>query len=117
LKTSATFILFSRQDDLSFNGSLYLPSKRDQREQSYSNPPFRAVDPAQDLGSACLVPLAATMPSHHRNALDVVGAGSVAGCGESPLDGGHAWAGKEEVPGAMEGVFGRVEYPPPFRDE
>ena len=33
---------------------------------------------------------------------------------ESPFGGGEAWMAKELVTGAMKGVVGRVEYPPPF---
>lgn len=33
---------------------------------------------------------------------------------ESPFGGGEAWMALELVPGAMKGVEGRVEYPPPF---
>lgn len=33
---------------------------------------------------------------------------------ESPFGAGEAWMAKELVPGAMEGVVGKVEYPPPF---
>jgi len=35
---------------------------------------------------------------------------------ESPFGGGEAWMAMELVPGALSGVEGRVEYPPPFRD-
>lgn len=34
---------------------------------------------------------------------------------ESPFGGGEAWMAVELVPGALAGVEGRVEYPPPFR--
>ena len=34
---------------------------------------------------------------------------------ESPFGGGEAWMALELVPGALEGVEGRVEYSPPFR--
>ena len=33
---------------------------------------------------------------------------------ESPFGGGEAWMAKELVPGALEGIAGRVEYAPPF---
>ncbi len=33
---------------------------------------------------------------------------------ESPFGSGAAWMALELVPGAMAGVQGRVEYPPPF---
>jgi putative acetyltransferase len=33
---------------------------------------------------------------------------------KSPFGGGEAWMAMELVPGALEGVVGRVEYPPPF---
>jgi putative acetyltransferase len=33
---------------------------------------------------------------------------------ESPFGGGEAWMAMELVPGALDGVAGRVEYPPPF---
>lgn len=33
---------------------------------------------------------------------------------ESPFGGGDAWMALELVPGALAGVQGRVEYPPPF---
>ena len=33
---------------------------------------------------------------------------------ESPFGGGEAWMAVELVPGALAGVEGRVEYPPPF---
>jgi putative acetyltransferase len=33
---------------------------------------------------------------------------------ESPFGGGEAWMALELVPGALAGVQGRVEYPPPF---
>lgn len=33
---------------------------------------------------------------------------------ESPFGGGEAWMAKELVPGALEGVVGKVEFPPPF---
>ena len=33
---------------------------------------------------------------------------------ESPFGGGEAWMAMELVPGALMGVEGRVEYPPPF---
>jgi putative acetyltransferase len=33
---------------------------------------------------------------------------------DSPFGGGEAWMAMELVPGALEGVVGRVEYPPPF---
>jgi putative acetyltransferase len=33
----------------------------------------------------------------------------------SPFGGGDAWMALELVPGALDGVKGRVEYPPPFR--
>jgi putative acetyltransferase len=35
---------------------------------------------------------------------------------ESPFGGGEAWTAMELVPGALAGVEGRVEYPPPFQD-
>ncbi|HEX6987312.1 MAG TPA: N-acetyltransferase [Planctomycetaceae bacterium] len=35
---------------------------------------------------------------------------------ESPFGGGEAWMATELVPGALENVSGRVEYPPPFGD-
>jgi putative acetyltransferase len=35
---------------------------------------------------------------------------------ESPFGGGEAWMAMELVPGALAGVEGRVEYPPPFQD-
>lgn len=34
---------------------------------------------------------------------------------ESPFGAGEAWMAVELVPGALAGVEGRVEYPPPFR--
>lgn len=34
---------------------------------------------------------------------------------QSPFGGGAAWMALELVPGALAGVQGRVEYPPPFR--
>lgn len=34
---------------------------------------------------------------------------------ETPFGGGEAWMAVELVPGALAGVEGRVEYPPPFR--
>lgn len=39
----------------------------------------------------------------------------LAGRLESPFGGGEAWMAVELVPGALAGVEGRVEYPPPFR--
>jgi putative acetyltransferase len=33
---------------------------------------------------------------------------------ESPFGGGEGWMAMELVPGALAGVEGRVEYPPPF---
>ena len=33
---------------------------------------------------------------------------------ESPFGGGEAWMAMELVPGALMGIAGRVEYPPPF---
>jgi putative acetyltransferase len=35
---------------------------------------------------------------------------------KSPFGGGDAWMAMELVPGALAGVEGRVEYPPPFQD-
>jgi putative acetyltransferase len=35
---------------------------------------------------------------------------------ESPFGGGEAWMAVELVPGALAGVKGRVEYPPPFSE-
>jgi putative acetyltransferase len=33
---------------------------------------------------------------------------------ESPFGGGDTWMAMEHVPGALEGVVGKVDYPPPF---
>ena len=33
---------------------------------------------------------------------------------ESPFGGSAAWMAMELAPGALEGVVGKVEYPPPF---
>jgi putative acetyltransferase len=35
---------------------------------------------------------------------------------QSPFGGGEAWMAMELVPGALAGVEGRVEYPPPFQN-
>jgi putative acetyltransferase len=35
---------------------------------------------------------------------------------ESPFGAGEAWIALELAPGSLDGVEGRVEYPPPFRD-
>ncbi|MGE3818909.1 MAG: GNAT family N-acetyltransferase, partial [Isosphaeraceae bacterium] len=34
---------------------------------------------------------------------------------ESPFGSGDAWMARELAPGALAGVEGRVEYPPPFQ--